>query len=205
MHFAGTCSWKWPFPYWLLHGCTFVLISFGLNLSSWKRPSCDRAVSGLRGCEAMIRRVMCTLKTGWPIKWPARWVAEHVYLYLDPGLKHHFPRSLRVWLKPITIRHTQAASALCAALTEWPRSTLFQPKFLLEVLLGTSDERRGPFTGGMRLTLRGRDEPQAPMRSLRSPRKVRRCWGPGSVPSAHRWGSPGPCGLLPPLLLPSQD
>lgn len=92
--------------------------------------------------------------------------SEHIYLQLDPGLKHHFPCSLDVRLKPIIIHHFGAMSVLLADITEWDMSSLFQPKFLWGVLKDAAQihqmNSRRPITGGMWSDLEGWNEARGP-------------------------------------------
>lgn len=104
--------------------------------------------------------------TGKPINLSSLWAVEHIYLSLDPGLKHHFPCTLDVWLKPVTIHPFQATPVLRAAITEWDLSTLCQLKSPLEVLKATAEihqmDSRRPITGGRRSDLEGRDVARGP-------------------------------------------
>lgn len=111
-------------------------------------------------------------------------------------LKRHFPCSLDVWLKPITIHHFQALSDLLAAIAEWYMSALFQPKFLLEVLKDTVEihhmSLRRPITGGRQPDIEGKNEAQAPVLSPKILGESRQDCGQQPffswAPSSHLWG-----------------
>lgn len=144
----------------------------------------------------MIRNSTDILVTGWPVDLSSVWAQEHNHSFLDPGLKRHFPYSLDVWLKPITIRHFQAPSDLLVAIGEWYMSTLFQPKFLLEVLKDTAKihhvHLRRPVTEGRQPDIEGKKEAQAPELSPKILGES--CQDCGQqpffswAPSAHLWG-----------------
>lgn len=103
--------------------------------------------------------------TGRPVNLSYFSASEHIYLQLDPGLKHHFPCSLDVRLKPITIYHFQAKFCL-QDITEWDMSTLFQPKFLWGVLKDATKihqmNSRRPIPRGMWSDLEGGNEARGP-------------------------------------------
>lgn len=108
----------------------------------------------------MIRCLTCILMTGRPVNLSYFSTSEHIYLQLDPGLKHHFPCSLDVRLKPITIHHFGATAVLLADITEWDMSTLWG------VLKDTAQihqmNSRRPITGGIWSDLEGRNEARGP-------------------------------------------
>ena len=144
----------------------------------------------------MIRNSTDIPMTGWPVDLSSVWAQEHNHLFLDPGLKRHFPYSLDVWLKPITIRHFQALSDLLAAIAEWYMRALFQPKFLLEVLKDTAEihhmSLRRPITGGRQPDIEGKNEAQAPALSPKILGESRQDCGQQPffswAPSSHLWG-----------------
>ena len=241
MHFTDLCPWKWLLLCQLLLG--FILFQRGLRscwgcvdfccVNSSLALFCSRegyAVVGAKRslplshkglhltewsacCWTMTRNSTDIPVTGWPVDLSSVWAQEHNHLFLDPGLKRHFQHSLDVWLKPITIHHFQAPSDLLVAIGEWYTSTLFQPKFLLDVLKDTAKihrmSLRRPVTGGRQPDNKGKNEAPAPMLSPKIFGESCQDRGQQPVfswaPSSHLWGEQGPYFLVLLFLRPSQD